>query len=694
MQTKSASTLQQVTTLVGALFEDDDLVEVRAIHPGGKPTLQEWVRACEVGDLYATCVDWNRQDYGVYYGVNPRFREGGKAADVQYVRSLCVDFDEPDTPAEALLQRIDDANLPAPTVVVFTGGGHHVYWRLDEPLADRGEYTGRQKGLIDALGSDKAIHDLPRVMRMPGFKNTKPGRHNALCRLVEVHPERARPACEFPEPVAPAPTPSTPAVGNGERRELSKSTLESIAIGDDFTQEQRNDRLYKAAADMAGSGYSREDIEARLRPPFEASGLSPGEIGKTIASACNSPRGASIPPTSFMRAGETGRDGNEEEYKPHIVNVRLSEVECEFVRWLWEPRVPLGKLSVIAGNPGLGKTFLGLDLVGRVTHGRPWPDRQQERNEPGDAIILSAEDGVADTIKPRLENAAADCSRVHVIEGVQRSPEPGDITMFSLDRDVRQLDAMLTDIPETRLVLIDPLSAYCDGVDTHRDSDTRAVLAPLAALAEKHCIAVVGIMHLNKGGASKSLYRLMGSLAFVAASRVAWLIHEDPNDKRRRLMLQVKNNLAPNPGTLAFQIVTPGCVHWHDGVLDTSADEVLLAQQGRPTSTRDEAVEWLRTRLSNGPVLASVVLAEGAKLFATRTLHRAKRSLGVVSRMLLAGNVGNLESGQEKKYHWVIPGGTPNNIYGNAGNVGNVGNVPAEHCQDCHNAKSPSGGVP
>jgi len=144
----------------------------------------------------------------------------------------------------------------------------------------------------------------------------------------------------------------------------------------------------------------------------------------------------------------------------------------------------------------------------------------------------------------------------------------------------------------------------------------------------------------------------MGSTAFVANARTAWGVCEDPNDSNgnRRLMLQLKNNLAPNPGGLAFQIVQPGLVHWHDGSVGMTIDEAMSpAKQGRPTSVRTEAEEWIRERLADGPVLARDMLIEGEEAFAMNTLKRAKQSIGVLSRQITTG-----ESGQKDRY-WVLP---------------------------------------
>ncbi len=296
------NTLVQLTAFLNALFECDGLIEFRYIHPNGGRTLQEYVRVCEAGDLLATSLERNAAGHGVYCGANPRLREGGKATDVQFARSLCVDFDEPDTPAEALLQRINDADLSAPTVLVFTGGGHHAYWRLQEPLTDRGEYTHRQKALINALGSDKAVHDMPRVMRLPGFVNTKPKRDGVVARLISCEPDRVWPVDEFPETARAATKLRPPAAvtlagasetnGHGE---LSRTTLSTIAFGASTPVGERDNRLYAAAVDMKGCRHTYREILDTLSPPFIAAGLTQPQIERTVRSAVSEPRQPSIP---------------------------------------------------------------------------------------------------------------------------------------------------------------------------------------------------------------------------------------------------------------------------------------------------------------------------------------------------------------------------------------------------------------
>jgi len=231
-----------------ALFDSDDLIEFRYIRPGDPKTHQDWVRVCEHGSLWNVSKQRNAAGYGVYVGANPRKREAGTSRDVGLARSLCVDFDT-SLPLEALHQRCDDASLPAPTTIVWTGGGFHFWWRLAEPLTDLKDYTRLQKGLIAAVQSDPSIHDAPRIMRVPGFRNTKSERNGVLVELIEVEPERVYSLEEFPQ-VEDIPR------ANG-RPQSAQQNGRILSGG-------RNNHLTSLAGTMQRRGMAVESIEAAL----------------------------------------------------------------------------------------------------------------------------------------------------------------------------------------------------------------------------------------------------------------------------------------------------------------------------------------------------------------------------------------------------------------------------------------------
>lgn len=327
------------------------------------------------------------------------------------------------------------------------------------------------------------------------------------------------------------------------------------------------------------------------------------------------------------------------------VILRLSDVKPEPVAWLWPGRIALGKLTLIAGDPGLGKSFLTLDMAARVSTGASWPDRPGERTTSGGVVLLSAEDGIADTIRPRLDAAGADVSRIVSLEAI-RAVHDGRTSArtFDLSRDLPGLESAIGSVADCRLMVIDPVTAYLGGVDSHKNAEIRGLLTPLGAIAERHRVAVVAVTHLNKSGGGPAIYRAMGSLAFAAAARAAWAVSKDKDDPRRRLLLPIKNNIAPDTGGLAYRIEpragaggVDGCpvVAWEPDAVSVSADEALAGDRddGEGRTERDDAAGWLRDYLGNGPKLARDVLTESkAAGFSERTIKRAKSALPIDTR--------------------------------------------------------------
>lgn len=318
--------------------------------------------------------------------------------------------------------------------------------------------------------------------------------------------------------------------------------------------------------------------------------------------------------------------------------VRVADVEPEAVSWLWPGRIALGKLTLLVGDPGLGKSLVTLDLAARVSAGSGWPDRPGQRTEPGGVVLVSAEDDVADTIRPRLDAAGADVSRVVALGGVHAVDERGRayVAMLDLSRHVAAIERAIQSVPDCRLVIVDPVSAYLGATDSHKNAEVRGVLAGLATLAAKHRVALLTVSHLNKSAGNPAIYRATGSLAFVAAARAAWSVSRDKDDPRRRLMLPVKNNIAPDTGGLAFRVEPrdPGgapVLEWEPDPVTVSADDALAAERDRGGRTeRDDAADWLQDYLADGPKPAGVAMTEArAAGFTQRTIGRAKALAGV-----------------------------------------------------------------
>jgi len=203
-----------------------------------------------------------------------------------------------------------------------------------------------------------------------------------------------------------------------------------------------------------------------------------------------------------------------------IIYRRASEIQARPIRWLWRGRIARGKVSLLAGNPGLGKSQIAASMAAIVTTAGLWPvDRS--RCDQGKVIILSAEDDPADTIRPRLEVAGADLSRVFILDAVMEVNRQGVALQKTLNlaSDLPNLESLITKIGDVALIVIDPLTAYLGGTDSYKNAEVRGLLAPLSDLAARHGVAIVCVSHLSKSGANEALMRIMGSLAFVAAAR-------------------------------------------------------------------------------------------------------------------------------------------------------------------------------
>jgi len=321
----------------------------------------------------------------------------------------------------------------------------------------------------------------------------------------------------------------------------------------------------------------------------------------------------------------------------------FSEVEAKPVCWLWPGRIARGKLTIIAGNPGLGKSQITANIAAVVTTGGRWPVDRHQCNL-GDTLFLSAEDDPADTLRPRLEAAGADLSRVHIVDGVIAGyAGDGSATnrFFSLQADIQALSTKLAELESVAAVVIDPISAYLGDTDSHKNAEVRGLLAPLSELAARHNTAIIGVSHLSKTEGKQALMRVTGSLAFVAAARAAYLVTADQQDKARRLFLPMKNNLGPDATGLAFRIegATIGSpaglletsrVSWEPDSVRITADEAMQAESAFTNSALGMAIDWLRETLDDEPVEAARVFelakAEG---IAEKTLQRASKSLGV-----------------------------------------------------------------
>ena len=324
---------------------------------------------------------------------------------------------------------------------------------------------------------------------------------------------------------------------------------------------------------------------------------------------------------------------------PRPVLTCMGDVEpCE-INWLWPGRIPLGRITLLVGRPGEGKSFMTADMAARISTGRAWPDGSD--CPLGSVILVSAEDDPGDTIRPRLDAHGADCRKVHILSAVRRISEDGQShdVMFTLE-DVAALEAALKQVPDCKLIVVDPIGSFLGGnTDAHRDNEVRGVLAPVARLAEQYGPAVLVVAHRRKSSSSNADETALGSRAFTGIARAVWHLSRDPDNKRRRLFLPGKNNLGPEGDGLAFTIEgNPAALIWDPDPVALSADDGLAAENnagdgvrpGPEPEARDAAVEWLRGVLADGAVDAGEIKEQSKSAGMNyRTVQRAADVLGV-----------------------------------------------------------------
>lgn len=316
------------------------------------------------------------------------------------------------------------------------------------------------------------------------------------------------------------------------------------------------------------------------------------------------------------------------------VGVLLSEVQPERVSWLWSGRLPLGKLTVLDGDPGKGKSTLTLDLAARLSRGDAMPDGSGG-GTPAGVVILSGEDGLADTIVPRLIAAGADLSRVVALASCPDNEGDGEHPPVLPD-DLPTIRAAIARVG-AKLAIIDPLMAYLsDGTNSHRDQDIRRLLFRVAALAEETGAAVLVVRHLNKAAGGPALYRGGGSIGIIGAARSGLLVAADPDDENRRVLASTKLNLGPPPESLSFHLEADeggaARVVW-DGT-STHGANALLAQPATEEDRHaiDEAKDFLLSALADGPVNVKQVQGDAGRAGVSEaTLRRAKTALEIVS---------------------------------------------------------------
>ncbi|RLK36109.1 AAA family ATPase [Cupriavidus plantarum] len=323
------------------------------------------------------------------------------------------------------------------------------------------------------------------------------------------------------------------------------------------------------------------------------------------------------------------------------------------ITWLWPAWIPCGKLTILAGAPGAGKTTLALAIAATVSNGGAWPDGTRSA-AIGNVLVWSSEDDPADTLVPRLMAAGADLSRVHFISGVAN--QDGELQPFDPSRDMPLLSQRLHEIGGAALLVVDPIVSAVSG-DAHRVNDVRRNLQGLVDLANAYRCAVVGISHFAKGSkGANPAERVIGSQAFVALARMVLVAGKDEAEERR-ILARAKSNISADDGGVAYAIeqtesgsgITASKVVWGELVAGT-AREILGDVEQSPDdderTERDDAEEFLASVLSDGPLPVKAIRGDATGAgFSWRTIERAKRGLGIEARKV----------GMKDGWVWALP---------------------------------------
>ena len=343
------------------------------------------------------------------------------------------------------------------------------------------------------------------------------------------------------------------------------------------------------------------------------------------------------------------KNNNSETKKKIPVFRCMKDVESKKIEWLWKYRFPKGKLSILAGDPGLGKSQLSLWMAATISNGSNWPMEDKPADE-GNVIIITSEDDVDDTIKPRLEALSANMDKIFILDGIKKKDFSNQDESFGLSKDLDVLNQMIEEIHGASMVIIDPVNGYLDDVDSYNNSEVRRLLTPLSLLASRHKTSVIMVSHPPKTKGTLAVHKVSGSVAFIAAARSGFLIIRDPEEEDRRLMVPIKNNLGSDKNGLSFRIkkillesgIETSKLEWDPEPISESADFFLNQEKSykKPSKT-DEAEYWLMERLEEGPQPAGDLIRIGEEFGYTPKILRD------------AGERFNMERYKDGLDHWM-----------------------------------------
>lgn len=519
-------------------------------------------------------------------------------------------------PTKYLWSDLDNANpkmiKPRPQIAWMSSPNRFAcLWVLkDIPTIETTEKYNKQ--LAYSVGADHGGWDITQVLRIPGTRNHK-------------YPEAPYGKLLWYRDIPYESIEINQQTDIDSTDILRKYNISPFTIKRTFSEAKegmRSEVLWKLENELIERGLSKEEVFIVIKDsPWNKFKKRESQLKREIEKAWETHLDIDKEQSSNKR--KSNRVPEEEDTQRSLTLVNLDEVEPEVIEWLWYPYIPVGKLTMMEGDPGLGKSWLTMALASYISRGKALP--YQINPEKGNVLIMSAEDGIADTIKPRLLTLKANTKNIVAI------PEPVSFTengCKAVDEAIKQIKPLL--------VIMDPLVAYLGGkVDLHKANETREVMARLTRLAEENHVAILLVRHLTKGGKDKAIYRGIGSIDLTAAVRSVLAIGRNPKDPNDgRVICHIKSNLAPLGKPLAYTLDSSDKEHPFEfgEEIDVDVNEVLGQSSTNAKGSTEAAMEFLENLLNNGEALPSIEIKREAEArgISEKNLKKAKRILKLV----------------------------------------------------------------
>lgn len=527
-------------------------------------------------------------------------------------------------PTKYLWSDLDNANprriKPAPQIAWESSPNRFACLWILKNAPSLKETEDLNKKLAYSVGADHGGWDITQVLRIPGTRNHKypqaPYGKLLWCRDIPYESIEINQQAEID---------STDI--------LRKYNISPFTIKRTFSEAKegmRSEVLWKLENELIERGLSQEEVFIVIREsPWNKFKKRESQLRREIEKAWETHIHTSE--SESPEENKPKRKKKQEEEPEHqLTLINMDDIEPEVVEWLWYPYIPLGKLTMIEGDPGLGKSWLTMALASYISRGKALP--YQINKEKGKVLIMSAEDGLADTIKPRLITLKANTNNIVAI------PEAVSFT----ENGAKAVSEAI-DLVKPKLIIIDPLVAYLGGkIDLHKANETREIMARLTKIAEDHHVAIVLVRHLTKGNKEKAIYRGLGSIDLTAAVRSCLAIGRNPQDPNDgRVICHIKSNLAPLGKPISYTLDAGDKEHPFEfgEEIDVDVNEVLGTQSTTGRGATEAAVEFLNTILANGKSLPSsdVKREAEARSIGEKALKKARHICNV---MMIRGTDG------------------------------------------------------